>query len=634
MSRILVKNLPKKVSEDMVRDHFKSYGTITDLQLCRREDGAFRRIAFVGFREEGLFDVLQMKVNNTYVGTSRITIHPAITRADTERRQRATDAEKAQQHAQRVARRHDGAVGVIETLKQQGGDALAEFLSISKQKSWEDGVPMASTVADAGNEFDAPVPLGTTTLVQAVATEAHDATGMVADSNGTAEIDESRVKIVGLADTVAEDDLIEAFSPFGEVHSVVVCSDKLTKKPLGIGYITFKLPEAAKQAQKKQDINIHGKIGRISPARMLEQRAPRKEYIVKGRDTHNRLAWNSTFMRAATVASVTSKRLAVGQEAVSANPVLLAVSEAFMAEEACRSLEEHGVIVGKAASDRCRSRTTILVKNLPADVDPTELQKLFEAFGTVKKFVMPYPGYAIVELPDPSDCRRAFGRLAFKRVGPQKSPMFLEYAILKDTINVAEDSQQDTAEDAQVPSVPQSVHIKNVSFATSNQQFVDVCRKLHGFVSANLVLHEKGHKGYGFAEFLTAGNADAACSKLNKIILDGHHWVAALVQSKGQRTDDHTTALSNKIIIKNLAFQSNARELKQLVSQFGRVVSFRAPKKMDGTLRGFAFVEFASERDAEVAYARLSNTHFYGRHLIPEYSVDEGLGAEPEVKAH
>lgn len=64
-------------------------------------------------------------------------------------------------------------------------------------------------------------------------------------------------------------------------------------------------------------------------------------------------------------------------------------------------------------------------------------------------------------------------------------------------------------------------------------------------------------------------------------------------------------------------------ELKQLVSQFGRVVSFRAPKKMDGGLRGFAFVEYATGREAGEALQLLKQTHFYGRHLVVEPSYDK-----------
>lgn len=38
-----------------------------------------------------------------------------------------------------------------------------------------------------------------------------------------------------------------------------------------------------------------------------------------------------------------------------------------------------------------RSGTVIIAKNLPADVDPDELRRMFERFGQVKRFLLP-PG--------------------------------------------------------------------------------------------------------------------------------------------------------------------------------------------------------------------------------------------------
>ena len=69
--------------------------------------------------------------------------------------------------------------------------------------------------------------------------------------------------------------------------------------------------------------------------------------------------------------------------------------------------------------------------------------------------------------------------------------------------------------------------------------------------------------------------------------------------------------------------------MQNLLKQFGRVVSFRAPKKLDNTLRGFAFVEYATPREAAQAMAAVGSTHFYGRHLVaePSYEKEMGLGS-------
>ena len=63
--------------------------------------------------------------------------------------------------------------------------------------------------------------------------------------------------------------------------------------------------------------------------------------------------------------------------------------------------------------------------------------------------------------------------------------------------------------------------------------------------------------------------------------------------------------------------------MKALLSQFGRIVTLRCPKKLDGGLRGFAFAEFATAREAKAAAEGCGGVHFYGRPLILEVGKEE-----------
>jgi RNA recognition motif-containing protein len=65
------------------------------------------------------------------------------------------------------------------------------------------------------------------------------------------------------------------------------------------------------------------------------------------------------------------------------------------------------------------------------------------------------------------------------------------------------------------------------------------------------------------------------------------------------------------------------KELRELFGTFGAVKSLRLPKKMDGSHRGFCFVEYASGHEAREAVQRLGATHLYGRRLVLEW-VDSG----------
>ena len=70
-----------------------------------------------------------------------------------------------------------------------------------------------------------------------------------------------------------------------------------------------------------------------------------------------------------------------------------------------------------------------------------------------------------------------------------------------------------------------------------------------------------------------------------------------------------SSASSSKLVVRNLPFQVNHSEVKELFSSLGQLKALRLPRKFDGSHRGFAFVEFGSKAEAASAMASLSATH-------------------------
>lgn len=64
-----------------------------------------------------------------------------------------------------------------------------------------------------------------------------------------------------------------------------------------------------------------------------------------------------------------------------------------------------------------RSKTVILVKNLPAGTVAAELQEIFGQFGSLGRVLLPEGGVtAIVEFLEPLEARKAFRHLAYSKV--------------------------------------------------------------------------------------------------------------------------------------------------------------------------------------------------------------------------
>ena len=74
--------------------------------------------------------------------------------------------------------------------------------------------------------------------------------------------------------------------------------------------------------------------------------------------------------------------------------------------------------------------------------------------------------------------------------------------------------------------------------------------------------------------------------------------------------------MARKLYVGNLPFSAGEQELQDLFAQAGQVESVNIVRDMaTGRARGFAFVEMASDEDAQNAITKLHNQPFGGRNL-------------------
>ena len=74
--------------------------------------------------------------------------------------------------------------------------------------------------------------------------------------------------------------------------------------------------------------------------------------------------------------------------------------------------------------------------------------------------------------------------------------------------------------------------------------------------------------------------------------------------------------MNRKLYVGNIAYETTEADLESLFSQSGTVETVRVMRDMaTGRARGFAFVEMASEADAQAAIDQLNEKEFGGRTL-------------------
>lgn len=452
-------------------------------------------------------------------------------------------------------------------------------------------------------------------------------------------------------------------------------------KSKGFAFIQFEDPSVAVEAYHSSDGKpFQGRLLHVMPAAAKREnkldeftiaKLPlKKQKLIKKKAeaSTSTFNWNSLYMSQDAVNASIADRLGVSKsdllDPTSADAgVKQAIAETSIIQETKSYFIKNGVDLN-AFKRRDRGDNAILVKNFPYGMSIEELRKIFEEFGQILRVLMPPAGtIAIVEFAQAPQARAAFANLAYRRV--QDSVLFLEKApkdlftdisvnnavvieTEKDPVNPklsAADLLEKEAESAAAEA--RILFVKNLNFNTTSSHLTEVFKSLDGFMSARVNtktdLKKPGQvlsMGFGFLEFRSKAQALAALKAMDGYSLDGHKLIIK-VSNKGldaaeeRRREDNAKKLAErrtKIIIKNLPFEASKKEVRALFGTYGQLRSVRVPKKFNNSIRGFAFADFVTPREAENALEALKDTHLLGRRLVLEFAAGDPVDAEEEIE--
>ena len=377
--------------------------------------------------------------------------------------------------------------------------------------------------------------------------------------------------------------------------------------------------------------------------------------------------WNSLYLNQDAVISSVANSLGIAKSDVldptsSDAAVRQAHAETHIIQETKAFFQEHGVDLD-AFKRSARGDEAILVKNIPYDCSRDELERLFGEHGEIKRFLMPPSGIiAIVAFQNEAQCKTAFGSLAYRKI--KGSVLFLEKAPKRlfdgkpagsksgsDNIGVEKASASDLKDKAdaivQDTAGSATLFVRNLNFTTTTPQLTDAFKSLSGFLSGRVKTKTDPKKpgqvlsmGFGFLEFRTAKDAQVALKIMDGHLLDGHklqvrasHKGAdAAEERRKQDAEKKSSGKKTKIIIKNLPFEADKKDIRSLFGAYGQLRSVRVPKKMDRAARGFAFADFTTAKEADNAMQALKDTHLLGRRLVLDFAEAEPENAEEEIE--
>jgi multiple RNA-binding domain-containing protein 1 len=343
--------------------------------------------------------------------------------------------------------------------------------------------------------------------------------------------------------------------------------------------------------------------------------------------------------------------------------VKLALAETHIIQETKTYLESHGVVLA-AFSERGRSETIILVKNIPYGTTAEQLHEMFAAHGELQRVLVPPAGtLAVIEFVHADEARKAFRALAYRRLGNsiiylEKGPLGMfqptpSTSVVNGILPIAiEDPDAENGANLDITG-GKTLFVKNLAFATSSQRFTQAFHHLPGFAFARVQTKQDPKRlgarlsmGFGFVEFRTTEAAQKALKGMHGHILDGHmlsvRFAGRGAEEQEEKKGEKEKARTTKMLVKNVPFEATRKDIQQLFgyaaltsiehlesnltifppSAYGQLKSVRLPKRFDRRSRGFAFLEFVSRHEAENAFNALRHTHLLGRHLVLEWAEE------------
>jgi len=345
-SRLIVKNLPKHLTNERLHKHFTNDGewAVTDAKICFH-GAKSRMFGFVGFKNEQHAKKALKHFNQTFIDTSKVEVgfakaqnDPSLPRAWSRHTQGSSAyklTHKPDEQAPSSKKREDKASQKeIEDKKRR----FREFLSVmgvkdkDNKQSWNENFQEYMDKGDRKVQRTKRFIPGEDDGLPEEKKKEKEEKEAAEDKKDEPEEDTLRLYVMNLSYQVTQDELQQEFSKFGELTNIEIPLRKGGKgQALGIAYISFKDTEGAISAFAQLDKTFYqGRKLHILPAQKKppreeipwEERKPREDYqtgseFKKEKEKTMKLNfddetnWNYLFMNQDTVAASMAKRLGI-----------------------------------------------------------------------------------------------------------------------------------------------------------------------------------------------------------------------------------------------------------------------------------------------------------------------------------
>ena len=595
-SRIIVKNLPKKITEEEIKKHFSQKGIVTDVKIMHKEDGRSRNFCFVGFKDDQSAKDAIKYFNQTYLKTMKISVEKAKLQGDPSLKKKGKKIDKKinnnddNNNNEEIETKESKIKTILDLSKKtKNADKFDEALkNINLNSNKENEEKTGDETKNLNNEENGKDSeekniINDEDKNKEDKKEEKKEESLITKKN----LDPKRLYLRNIPFEITEDDIREKFEKFGEINEIHIPINYKTNKSFGYAYISFETIESSIMAINKMDGQYF--MGRKLHISIAEEKynKPESELKIKfnqkdkssykkEKTTKLKLNykdetnWNYLFLNQNAVIDAVAKRLKIKKENLFSQnnadiAVQIAAMETTIINETKEWLKQQGInldILKGKRQDCVRSKTIILVKNISNKTKKDVLQNLLERYGNLVRFLLsPSNTLAICEYVNKKHAENCIKHLSYYELDGE--PLYLEFAPegliepkkdnqneenekekTKEIINISESEDEEEKEEGidLLEGQGKILFVKNLDFSTNEKQLKKFFEKKDYIVKkVEIAKHNKDGKnvssGFGFVELKDEKMVLKAMKNLQGALLGGHSLKLSISKSANEKKD-------------------------------------------------------------------------------------------------
>ena len=162
-----------------------------------------------------------------------------------------------------------------------------------------------------------------------------------------------------------------------------------------------------------------------------------------------------------------------------------------------------------------------------------------------------------------------------------------------------------------------TVYVGDLDPMTGEAELYEHFKEIGTIVSTHVCRDHRTNNSlcYAYVNYSNAENAELSIEKLNTTKL-GNAFIRVCAV---ERDPSARRAGKGNIVVRNLPDGCENPDLKDLFGGFGRITSMRVPRKADGAIMGYAFVNYESVTSSEQAIKDRNGTEVNGKIITVEH---------------